>query len=90
MESEASCLLFLFFVFVSFAVNTITQLFDLMSYFFAFIQGAFDWRDPFCIESQLTEDEIAIRDSFSVYCKEQLFPRILEANRNEGPLILAY
>lgn len=51
---------------------------------FMLFTGGFDWQDPFCIESQLTEDEIAIRDSFRTYCQNQLFPRVLEANRNEG------
>lgn len=49
--------------------------------------GGFDWRDPFCIETQLTEDEIAIRDSFRSYCQEKLFPRVLNANRNEGNFV---
>ncbi|XP_055680840.1 glutaryl-CoA dehydrogenase, mitochondrial [Lutzomyia longipalpis] len=44
---------------------------------------AFSWEDPLNIESQLTEDEIAVRDSFRSYCQESLMPRIIEANRNE-------
>ncbi|KAM9311119.1 glutaryl-CoA dehydrogenase [Gastrophryne carolinensis] len=43
----------------------------------------FDWRDPFGLDSQLTEDEILIRDTFRAYCQEKLMPRILLANRNE-------
>ncbi|MBM95898.1 MAG: acyl-CoA dehydrogenase [Oceanospirillaceae bacterium] len=44
---------------------------------------AFDWKDPFLLESQLTEDERAIRDTAHNYCQEKLLPRVLEANRNE-------
>lgn len=36
------------------------------------------------LESQLTEDEILIRDTFKQYCQEKLMPRVLLANRNEG------
>jgi glutaryl-CoA dehydrogenase len=44
---------------------------------------AFDWRDPLNLESQLTEDERLIRDSFRSYCQEKLMPRVTLANRNE-------
>ncbi|KAG9473114.1 glutaryl-CoA dehydrogenase, mitochondrial [Eleutherodactylus coqui] len=43
----------------------------------------FDWSDALCLDSQLTEDEIMIRDSFRSYCQERLMPRILMANRKE-------
>ncbi|XP_070704696.1 glutaryl-CoA dehydrogenase b [Pempheris klunzingeri] len=43
----------------------------------------FNWQDALDLESQLTEDEIMIRDSFRTYCQEKLMPRILMANRNE-------
>ncbi|KAI4833133.1 hypothetical protein KUCAC02_016049 [Chaenocephalus aceratus] len=44
---------------------------------------AFDWRDALNIESQLTEEEIMIRDTFRDYCQEKLMPRIVMANRHE-------
>ena len=44
----------------------------------------FDWRDALNLESQLTGEEILLRDQFRDYCQEKLMPRILEANRNEG------
>jgi len=44
---------------------------------------SFDWRDPLNLESQLTEDERLIRDTFRSYCQEQLMPRVTLANRNE-------
>ncbi|XP_059617160.1 glutaryl-CoA dehydrogenase, mitochondrial [Phlebotomus argentipes] len=46
-------------------------------------KAAFSWEDPLNLESQLTEDEIAVRDSFRTYCQESLMPRIVEANRHE-------
>lgn len=49
--------------------------------------AVFNWEDPLNLESQLTEDEISVRDSFRSYCQDKLFPRILLANRNEGNLI---
>lgn len=44
----------------------------------------FDYRDAFNLETQLTEEEILIRDQVKAYCQEKLFPRILLANRNEA------
>lgn len=35
------------------------------------------------MESQLTSDEIMMRDQFRTYCKENLLPRVIDANRNE-------
>ncbi|XP_029650613.2 glutaryl-CoA dehydrogenase, mitochondrial [Octopus sinensis] len=43
----------------------------------------FNWQDALNLESQLTEEEILIRDQFRDYCQEKLMPRILLANRNE-------
>ncbi|XP_015437020.1 PREDICTED: glutaryl-CoA dehydrogenase, mitochondrial [Dufourea novaeangliae] len=45
--------------------------------------AVFSWEDPFDLESQLTQDEILIRDQFRVYCQEKLLPRVIEANRKE-------
>ncbi|XP_011877776.1 PREDICTED: glutaryl-CoA dehydrogenase, mitochondrial [Vollenhovia emeryi] len=45
--------------------------------------AAFNWEDPFDLESQLTQDEILMRDQFRSYCQEQLLPRVIEANRKE-------
>ncbi|GJQ69377.1 hypothetical protein Trydic_g9524 [Trypoxylus dichotomus] len=44
----------------------------------------FNWEDPLNLDSQLTQDEIIIRNSFRAYCQEKLQPRILQANRNES------
>jgi glutaryl-CoA dehydrogenase len=43
----------------------------------------FQWDDALRLDSQLTEDERAIRDAANAYCQEKLFPRVLEANRHE-------
>jgi glutaryl-CoA dehydrogenase len=42
-----------------------------------------DWQDALNLESQLTEEEILIRDQFKDYCTTELMPRVLMANRNE-------
>lgn len=44
---------------------------------------AFNWEDPLNLDSLLSEEERLVRDSAHQYCQEQLFPRVLEANRNE-------
>ena len=44
----------------------------------------FDWSDALNLESQLTEEEIMVRDTFKDYCQERLMSRIVMANRNEG------
>lgn len=43
----------------------------------------FNWEDPLNVESQLTSDEISVRDTFRSYCQEQLLPRVTRANRDE-------
>jgi len=43
----------------------------------------FDWEDPFFLDDQLTEEEIAIRDAAHDYCQDKLMTRVLEANRHE-------
>ena len=43
----------------------------------------FDWTDALNLESQLTEEEILMRDQVKSYCQQKLMPRILEANRHE-------
>src|SRR3569833_1075280 len=45
--------------------------------------GAFAWEDPFRLESQLTPDEILVRDTAHAYCQEKLAPRVIEAFREE-------
>ncbi|XP_065343099.1 glutaryl-CoA dehydrogenase, mitochondrial [Cloeon dipterum] len=46
-------------------------------------KAKFNWEDALNLNSQLTEEEIIVRDSFKTYCQEKLMPRVLMANRNE-------
>ncbi|KAF8653310.1 hypothetical protein AX16_004010 [Volvariella volvacea WC 439] len=43
----------------------------------------YQWEDPLNLESLLTEEEIAIRDTAHQYCQENLMPRVLEGWRTE-------
>ncbi|HEY1931313.1 MAG TPA: acyl-CoA dehydrogenase [Acetobacteraceae bacterium] len=43
----------------------------------------FQWDDALRLDSQLAEDERAIRDAAREYCQDKLFPRALMANREE-------
>jgi len=51
----------------------------------------YEWEDPLNLDSLLTEEEQAIRDTARDYCQEHLQPRVVEAYRNEDfdPKILA-
>jgi glutaryl-CoA dehydrogenase len=44
----------------------------------------FAWDDALRLETALSEDERAIRDSAYAFCQEKLFPRVLMANRHEN------
>ncbi|KAJ3317077.1 hypothetical protein HDU76_001363 [Blyttiomyces sp. JEL0837] len=43
----------------------------------------FDWTDPLSLTSQLTEEEVIVRDSARQYCQAKLLPRVTEATRKE-------
>jgi glutaryl-CoA dehydrogenase len=43
----------------------------------------FKWDDALSLDSQLSEDERAIRDAANAYCQDKLLPRVLMANRHE-------
>lgn len=45
--------------------------------------AAFDWADPFLLESQLSEDERSVRDAAARYAQERLASRVLDSFRNE-------
>ena len=47
-------------------------------------KAQFSWSDPFQLDSQLTEDERAIRDAAHSYCQDRLLPRVQLAFRNES------
>ncbi len=44
---------------------------------------AFQWDDPFDLESQLSAEEKLARDSAGEFCARELMPGIVAANRNE-------
>ena len=43
----------------------------------------FQWDDPFAFDSQLEDDERAVRDAAAAYCQERLQTRVLMAARHE-------
>jgi glutaryl-CoA dehydrogenase len=44
---------------------------------------AFNWKDPFLLEEQLSEEERLVRDSARQYAQAKLLPRVKEAYRKE-------
>jgi glutaryl-CoA dehydrogenase len=45
--------------------------------------AAFNWEDPLDLEGELTEEERMVRDTARGYAQDKLFPKVIEANRNE-------
>ncbi|MBW2666836.1 MAG: acyl-CoA dehydrogenase [Deltaproteobacteria bacterium] len=45
--------------------------------------GKLDWRDPFLLEQQLSEEQRAVRDSARQYAQDKLAPRVRQAFRDE-------
>jgi glutaryl-CoA dehydrogenase len=46
-------------------------------------KAAFNWLDPFDFESQLSEEERAVRDTARDFAQEKLLPKIVEMYRDE-------
>ena len=46
--------------------------------------AAFNWKDPFGLEGQLTEEERQIRDTTHGYAQAKLAPRVRHAYRDES------
>jgi glutaryl-CoA dehydrogenase len=46
-------------------------------------RAAFDWADPFDLESQLSSEERQVRDSARAYAQDKLMPRVIAAFREE-------
>ncbi|MEJ7138949.1 acyl-CoA dehydrogenase [Amphibiibacter pelophylacis] len=44
---------------------------------------AFQWQDPFLLESQLSDEERMVQDAARAYCQDKLQPRVQAAFRNE-------
>ena len=47
--------------------------------------NTYNWEDPFHLASQLTEDEILVRDTARAFAQEELLPRVVEASRYGYP-----
>ena len=47
----------------------------------------FNWKDPFLLEEQLTEEERMVRDTAKQYAQNELLPRVREAYRHEKPIL---
>jgi len=45
--------------------------------------SSFDWKDPFLLEDQLTDEERLIRDTARGFAQTNLAPRIVDAFQNE-------
>src|SRR5271165_1723954 len=45
--------------------------------------SAFDWQDPFHLDTQLTEEERLVRDTARAYAQEKLLPRVTSAYLDE-------
>lgn len=45
--------------------------------------GKFDWRDPFHLDQQLTDEERMVRDTAHDYAQSKLAPRVQQAFRDE-------
>ena len=45
--------------------------------------GRFDWEDPLRLETQLTEDERALRDAARAYAQDRLQPRVIRGLAEE-------
>ena len=43
----------------------------------------FNWKDPFMLEEQLSEEERLVRHTAKQYAKEKLLPRVREAYQKE-------
>ncbi len=44
---------------------------------------AFDWQDPFQLDSQLGEEERMVRDTARQYAQDKLMPRVISAFHEE-------
>lgn len=47
------------------------------------LAAQFRWEDPLNLDSQLTDDEKMLQDTFRSFCQEKLMPGITLAHRNE-------
>ncbi len=45
--------------------------------------SSFNWKDPFLLDDQLSDEERMLRDAAAAYAQEKLAPRIIDAYREE-------
>ncbi|TRZ66025.1 MAG: acyl-CoA dehydrogenase, partial [Comamonadaceae bacterium] len=43
---------------------------------------AFNWQDPFLLDTQLSDDERMVRDAAAAFCQDRLLPRVTQAFRD--------
>jgi len=55
----------------------------IMSNVKATVEGVFDWQDPLCLNQNLSDEEVMVMEMARSFCRDQLMPGIVEANRNE-------
>ncbi|NBW45414.1 MAG: acyl-CoA dehydrogenase, partial [Betaproteobacteria bacterium] len=46
-------------------------------------KASFHWDDPLLLDTQLSDDERAVRDAAQAYAQDRLSPRVLEQFRHE-------
>ncbi|VVT46871.1 uncharacterized protein SAPINGB_P001429 [Magnusiomyces paraingens] len=46
-------------------------------------KAQFNWENPFRLDTLLTDEELAVSQSAREYCRDKLYPRVLEDYRNE-------
>lgn len=49
----------------------------------ATVEGIFNWEDPLCFNSNLSEEERLVMETARAFCQDKLMPGIVEANRHE-------
>ena len=47
------------------------------------VKASFHWDDPLLLDSQLSDDERAVRDAAQAYCQDRLSTRVLDQFRHE-------
>ena len=45
--------------------------------------ASFNWEDPLLLDDELAEEERLVRDTVREYCRNELLPRVRDANRHE-------
>lgn len=51
---------------------------------FCLANSTFNYTDAFDLDSQLTDEELSLKEMAHKYCQEKLMPRVLKMYREEG------